>query len=415
MPAQATYSYRARDAAGQFVTGSLVATSAEEVGTRLRTEGKYVLSVQDKVMGVGDTLDEKQIRRNEAAKRVRREDVIAFCQQLSVMLETGVPLSEALDSFCEQMPRREFKQVLTSVRDEIYSGEKFSSAMAKWPRVFPHMIVSLMKASEASGTMALMLGRVGEYLAKERRTARQIKGALSYPMFMMSFAILMTVFLMAFVLPRFAKIYEMRSATLPTPTKVLLGISQFFTTQYLVYGPALGVLAIALVIFFRHPVGRTARDWMRLNLPLVGRMYRQLYITRAARTMATLLASGVNLLDIISICRGVTNNVYYDRLWTDMEHGVREGKQMSDAVFKAPFIARNMASMIASGERSGRLAQVMERIAAYAEEELDTAVKQVTAYVEPVMIIFMGVVVGGVAMALLLPVFSMGKVMAGGN
>jgi type IV pilus assembly protein PilC len=396
------------------VTGSLLAASAEEVGTRLRSEGKYVLHVQDKVLAVS-SVDERQILRNETAKRVRREDVIAFCQQLSVMLETGVPLSEALDSFCAQTPRREFRQVLTAVRDDIYAGEKFSTAMARWPRVFPSMIVSLMKASEASGTMALMLGRVGEYLAKERRTARQIKGALGYPVFMMSFAILMTVFLMAFVLPRFAKIYEMRSASLPTPTKVLLGISKFFTTQYMLYGPGLLGFAILLVLFFRHPMGRLARDWMRLNLPLIGRMYRQLYVTRAARTMATLLASGVNLLDIISICRGVTNNVYYDRLWTAMELGVREGKQMSDAVFKAPFISRNVASMIASGERSGRLAQVMERIAAYAEEELDAAVKQVTAYVEPIMIIFMGVVVGGVAMALLLPVFSMGKVMAGGN
>lgn len=413
MSAQATYSFRARDAAGDIVTGSVVASSAEEVGSRLRSEGKYVLSVQDKAMSVAAALDERQLRRNEAAKRVRREDVIAFCQQLSVMLETGVPLTEALDSFCEQAPRREFKQVLAMLRDDIYSGEKFSVAMARWPRVFPVMMVSLMKASEASGTMAVMLGRIGEYLGKERRTGRQIKGALAYPMFMMSFAVLMTAFLMAFVLPRFARIYEMRSATLPAPTRVLLGMSKFFTTQYMYYGPALAVLIIAAFLFFRHPVGRNLRDSMRLNLPILGRMYRQLYITRMARTMATLLASGVNLLDIISICRGVTNNVHYDRLWTAMENGVRDGKQMSEAIFEAPFISRNVASMIASGERSGRLAHVMERISAHSEEELDTAVKQVTSYIEPIMIIFMGLVVGSVAMALLLPIFSMGKVMAG--
>jgi type IV pilus assembly protein PilC len=414
MPAQATFSYRARDAGGHVVTGSLLASSAEEVGSRLRGEGKYVLAVHDKAMSAAATLDERQVRRNEAAKRVRREDVIAFCQQLSVMLETGVPLSEALDSFCHQTPRREFKQVLSTLRDEIYSGEKISVAMARWPRIFPVMMVSLMKASEASGTMAVMLGRIGEYLAKERRTARQIKGALGYPMFMMGFAILMTIFLMAFVLPRFAKIYEMRSASLPGPTKFLLAISRFATHEYMIYGPALGGLMIAAFLFFRHPIGRTCRDWMRLNMPVVGRMFRQLYITRAARTMSTLLASGVNLLDIIGICRGVTNNVYFDRLWTSMENGVRDGKQMSEAIFAAPFIPRNIASMIASGERSGRLAVVMDRIAGYSEEELDVAVKQVTGYIEPIMIVFMGVVVGGVAMALLLPVFSMGKVMAGG-
>jgi type IV pilus assembly protein PilC len=143
-------------------------------------------------------------------------------------------------------------------------------------------------------------------------------------------------------------------------------------------------------------------------------MYGQLYITRAARTMATLLSSGVNLLDIISICRGVTNNYYYDQLWNSVEQGVRDGKQISDAVFQCDFIPKNVASMINSGERAGRLAGVMERIAAFSEEELDTAVKQVTSYIEPLMIIFMGVVVGGIALALLLPIFSMGKVMSGG-
>jgi type IV pilus assembly protein PilC len=143
-------------------------------------------------------------------------------------------------------------------------------------------------------------------------------------------------------------------------------------------------------------------------------MYGQLYITRAARTMATLLSSGVNLLDIIAICRGVTSNYYYDLLWTSMEIGVRDGKQLSEAVFACSYIPKNVASMINSGERSGRLAEVMERIASFSEEELDTAVKQVTAYIEPIMIMFMGVVVGGVAMALLLPIFSMSKVMSGG-
>lgn len=413
MPAQSTYGYKARDSSGAVISGSLVATSAEEVGARLRAEGKYVLSVQDNAMRATATLDETQLRRNEAAKRVRREDVISFCQQLSVMLETGVPLSEALDAFCHQVPRKEFRDVLMVVRDEIYSGEKFSAAMAKWPRVFPGMMVSLMKASEASGTMAVMLGRVGTYLSKERRTSKQIKGALAYPTFMMCTGLGLTIFLMAFVLPKFAKIYEMRAATLPLPTRVLLSISDFVTTKFFVYGPVLVGLTIALMIFMSQPAGRRATDWLRMSIPGLRRMYGQLYITRAARTMATLLASGVNLLDIISICRGVTNNHYYDVLWSRMEQAVRDGLQISDAVFACDFIPKNIASMINSGERSGRLAEVMERIAAFSEEELDNAVKQVTSYIEPIMIILMGVVVGGVAMALLLPIFSMSKVMSG--
>jgi type IV pilus assembly protein PilC len=413
-PHQSTYAYRARDAAGQTVSGTMVAGSAEEVGAKLRAEGKFVLFVDENALRAIAAVDAQQLRRNEAAKRVRREDVISFCQQLSVMLETGVPLTEALDSFCKQTPRKEFRQVLMSIRDCIHGGEHFSGALARWPRVFPHMVISLMKASEASGTMAMMLGRIGDYLAKERRTAKQIKGALAYPAFMMGTGLTMTVFLMSFVLPRFAKIYEARSATLPTPTRVLLKASDFVTTQYMFYGPVLLVLVFGLAFWMRRRSGRRVLDWIKLRMPVLRTMFGQLYITRASRTMATLLSSGVNLLDIIAICRGVTNNSYYDDMWTAMEHGVREGRQISDAVFATPFIPPNVASMIASGERSGRLAEVMERIAAFSEEELDAAVKQTTSYIEPIMIILMGLVVGGVAMALLLPVFSMGKVMSGG-
>lgn len=413
MSASSTYAYKARDSQGDVVTGSIVATSVQEVGARLRAEGKVVISVNRDSLRPEGTVDAEQVLRGEAAKRVSREHVIGFCQQLSVMLETGVPLGEALDSFCRQTTNREFKQVVEDLRDRIFAGDPFSKAMAEWPRVFPHMMVSLMKASEASGTMSMMLGRVGQYLAKERRTTRQIKGAMSYPMFMMGIAVVLTVFLMVFVLPRFATIYEMRSATLPTPTRVLLGVSEFLTTQYMYYLPAAAVAAIAGYIWSRWPSGRKFLDWLRLNCPVVQSMYRQVYITRATRTMGTLLAAGVSLLDIVEICRGVTNNHYYDQLWDEIAANIRDGKQLSDALAESTLIPPNIVSMISSGERSGRLADVMETIALYSDEELDVTVKQVTAYIEPIMIVTMGVMIGGIAMALLLPIFSMGRMMAG--
>ncbi|TVQ52503.1 MAG: type II secretion system F family protein [Phycisphaerales bacterium] len=413
MSAQVTYGYKARDSHGEIVSGTIAASSAEEVGARLRAEGKYVLNVSEHALRSETGLDDYQIRRNEMAKRVSREDVITFCQQLSVMLETGVPLSEALDAFCRQIEKRELQEVIKSLHADIEGGEPFSTAMAKWPRVFPSMMISLMRASEESGSMSMMLGRIGDYLAKERRTARQVKGALGYPIFMMTIALALTVFLMAFVLPRFASIYEMRSAALPTPTVILMGISNFVTSQYLIYGPVLFVLIVGVTIWVRKPSGRRACDWLRLNTPIIGGMYRQLYITRFTRTMGTLLAAGVNLLDIIDICRGVTNNRYYDELWDEMTRQIRDGNQLSEPLFESSLIPANVASMIASGERSSRLAEVMERIAAFSEEELETAIKQMTSYIEPIMILTMGILVGGVALALLLPVFRMGNVMAG--
>lgn len=415
MPAQSTYAYKARTSSGDVTDGTMVAASAEEVSSRLRAEGQFVFEIEASPLRAFAELDEKQIRRNEAAKRVRREDVIAFCQQLSVMMETGVPLSEGLDAFRKQTPRPEFRAVLDVLCDDIESGEPLSGAMEKWPRVFPGMMISLMKASEASGTLATMMGRVGEYLAKERRTVKQIKGALAYPLFMMASGVAITIFLMSFVLPRFARIYEAREATLPKPTRVLLGISEFMTTQYMYYGPTLAVLIVVLVVWSRRRSGRRTLDWLRLHVPLLRVMYNHLYITRATRTMATLLAAGVNVLDVIDICRGVTGNMYYDDLWDAMERGVREGRQISDAVFKSRIVAPNVASMIAAGEKSGRLPEVMEKIADFSQEELDASVARVTQFIEPMMIVFMGGVIGTVATALLLPIFNMGQTIGGGG
>ncbi len=411
MPAKATYAYRVRDAAGQVASGTLVAGSSDEVGARLRGEGKIVLSVQEHGLQAA-AFDPVQVRRAEAARRVKRDDVIAFCQQLSVMLETGVPLVEALDAFCRQTPSPAFRQVLEVMRDDIQSGEPISAAMSRWPRVFQPMIVSLMKASEASGTMAMMLGRVGDYLAKERRTARQMRGALAYPAFMMVIGFSLTLFLMIFVLPRFSALYASRGASLPKPTRILMAVSNFLQHQWMFYVPAAITFGIALVLWIRTPGGRYAIDWARLRLPVLRILYGHVYLTRAARTMATLVSSGVNLLDIISICRGVTNNRLYDRLWDSVETGVRDGRQISDALMGNGLIPPSVTSMISAGERSGRLGEVMSKIAEFSEEELEAAVKQVATILEPLMICIMGVVVGGIALALLLPVFSMSKVIA---
>ena len=411
---QSTYAFRARDGAGGIVTGMLAGESADAVANRLRSEGKYVLSVKDNPGDIAEELDIDEIRRQEAAKSVTREDVIAFARELSVMLETGVPLAEALDAFLLHTRKKEFRQVIEALRNDIHAGEAFSVAMARWPRAFPNMMVSLMKASEASGTMAEMLGRIADYLAKERKTAKKIKGAIAYPLFMMGTALLMTGFLIVFVLPRFAKIYEMRSTALPAPTQLLLDVSSFVTTQYYVYGPVLLGLLLLCMVSWQRRFAQRIRDWLRLNVPIISTIFRQLYLTRASQTMATLLTAGVNLIDIIRICRGVTKNVYYEELWDRMEQHVRQGRQLSDAVIESALVPPNVASMIASGERSGRLPEVMHRVATYSEEELDSAVKQATRYIEPIMIIFMGVVIGGMAIALLLPIFSLGKVVAGG-
>ncbi len=414
MSAQSTYAYRARDGTGTVVAGTMVAGSAVEVTARLRADGKFVVAIEENPLRAAMRLDKAQVRRNEAAKAVRREDVIAFAQQLAVMLETGVPLFEAIRAFTLQYGRREFRQVLEALCGDIEAGEPMSRAMEKWPGVFPGLMVALVKASEASGTLAKMLGRVAMYLGKERRTRRQIRGALAYPLFMMATGVAITVFLMSFVLPRFSRVWEKRIPTLPAPTRVLLAVSEFITTQYWWYVPAATALLVTLLVWRARPSGRRLADWCRLNLPLLRVLYGHLYVTRAARTMSTLLGAGVNVLDVIDICRGVTGNVYYDQLWDSMAKGVRDGRQLSEVVSGNALVPAHVASMIAAGERSGRLPEVMEKVADFAEEELDGAVGTVTTFIEPAMIVVMGALIGGIAIGLLLPILTQHRYLMGG-
>jgi type IV pilus assembly protein PilC len=178
--------------------------------------------------------------------------------------------------------------------------------------------------------------------------------------------------------------------------------------------PAVTAIIISAVIWYKTRTGRSAFDWLKLRLPIFGPMFAQLYTTRASRTLSTLLAAGVGVLDAIGICRDVTNNVHFDRLWNDMEDNIRNGGAMSDAAFKSPYVPSYVASMMSSGERAGRLPQVMDRVAAFTDEELESRVKKLGSMIEPIMILVMGTVVGGVAIAMLLPIFSMSKVISGG-
>ncbi len=412
--AKETFAWKARDIHGRELAGSQVASNEDEVANVLRTQGLFITAIDPEPLMQGDVEDVKDdILTAIAHRRVKQDDVIAFCQQLAVMLETGVPLSESLDALAKQTKQKEFRDVLTSIHDDVCGGDALSTALARRKRVFPKIVVSLVRASELSGTLPMMLERVASYLSRERKTIREVKGAMTYPMIMGFTAIVVTSLIVTFVLPRFAKIYEMRSATLPMPTKILMGISDGLLGTWMYWIPALVAVLVALVLWHKTPSGRSVFDWLKLKTPIVGPMFSQLYTTRASRTLSTLLAAGVGVLDAIGICRDVTDNVQFDRLWTDMENNVRNGNALSDAVFDSPYVPSYVASMMASGERSGRLPMVMDRVASFTDEELESRVKSVSAMIEPLMILVMGAVVGGVAIAMLLPIFSMSKVISG--
>jgi type IV pilus assembly protein PilC len=300
--------------------------------------------------------------------------------------------------------------MIEEVGGDVRGGVEFSAALEKHPKVFNTLFVSLMRASEASGTMGKMLQRVSEYMEQQRETRKRIKGAMTYPMCMLFFCVIVVVCLLVFILPRFEKIYAGKDAVLPVPTRVLVAMSHAITDYWplIIGGLVTGVVALAF--YLRSSGGRRMLDTVRIRVPVLGKLCRKACLARSLRCMATMVSTGVSMLDGLDITAKVAGNRHYDDIWNRVADGVKEGATVSEQLCDCPLIPPSVAQMIDAGERSGKLGMVMDRVAKFCEDDLKVAVKTMTDLIEPVMIIVMGIIVGGIAMALLLPVFKISKV-----
>ncbi len=407
----ALFAYEARDTSGRMTSGTIDAADLQAAGRQLRNDGKFIVRLLE---ARPEDQEEVETPLHQCYRHVKRDDVIYMAHQMSVMVETGVTLGESLQTLSDQCPNPHFRRILEDVSNRVHGGEPLSDALDHHSRIFPSLMISLVRASEASGTMGSMLERVCGYLTKERETIRAVRGATIYPIIMLSIAVTVTVFLMAFVLPRFGQIFAQRGAVLPAPTQILLNISHIMVTYWYAWA-VLAVGAIVAVLWMRtQEFGRRWLDWLKLHAPIVGPMMNQLYVTRAMRTMGTMLSAGVPMLDMIAIVRNVTSNVYYDELWDYVDEQLRQGVQLSVSLGNSDLMPTTVSRMIHSGEKAGRLGVVMERVASFTEGDFDDSVKQTTQIIEPALIVFMGGLVGFIAISLLLPIFSVGRVMAGG-
>jgi type IV pilus assembly protein PilC len=416
----AIFTYSARDARGGLVEGDVTAASTAEAARLLRSEGKIVVRLDPRKASPArqPAGHAKAVRPEPAAARralagnkYRPDDLIFFTNQLAVMTETGVSLAEALDATTHDGNSPRFARALDAVIEQVKGGSEFSAALAEHPRIFPPIYISLIKASEASGMMGPMLRRLAGYLEAQRDMRKKIKGAVTYPIVMFVFAIGVTVFLMTFVLPKFANIYNGREEKLPAITKALMAFSAALT-DYGLYG--LGVLIAAVVgavFYFRTPAGRLTLESVQLRLPLLGPLFHKAVLARSLRTLGTMIQSGVPMLDGVRLTCGACGSRRYEMLWNQVIDQLQTGRQISEALADHPHIPRAVNKMLSAGERTGQLGPVMERVSIFCESELNVAIKTMTSMLEPAIVMFLGTVVGGLVLALLLPIFTISKAM----
>jgi type IV pilus assembly protein PilC len=416
------FAYQARDQRGQVINGIISAPTLLDATKSLRAEGKYIVDIKPAKPGavtrdpakadappVDEGLPLESVGKNT---RINREELIHFTMQVSVMVDTGVPLSEALHSLSEQAFTDTFISVLKNIDQEVTGGKDFSSSLEKFPRIFPNYYVSLVRASEVSGTMGAMLRKLAEYLVSQREMTKKVKGALIYPGFMFVMSVSVTIVLLTVVLPKFTAIFASRKAALPMPTQVLMGISYSLLQFWYLWIFGLLLLGVGGAFLLRTKSGRRFADFAKLRLPIFGGMFHKLYLSRSLSTMGTMITSGVQVLDCLSIVKDVAGNAYYQEMWDDVRAKVQNGAQLSEPLLKSTLIPKSIAQMIHSGEKTGELPNVLTRVTAYMEDDLRTSIKTATQFIEPVMIGIMGLMIGGVAIAMLMPILTISKVMS---
>ncbi len=404
----ATFAYTARDHAGLPATGTLVATSVADAANLLRADGKYPTSIRPS----SETPQVEAAGFGPRGLRMSRKDLIQFAQQLAIMVDTGVTLSEALECIAAQADKPNVKGIVTDISQQVQEGGDLSSALQRHPRAFPRLFIALVSASEKSGMMGKLLNRAVTYMRDEYEAIRRVRGALTYPAIMLFFAITTTTFLLTFVLPRFTAIYAAKQAALPVPTKVLIAISGFVVHQWPWLLTGIAGTSFALYSFGSTQTGKRVFHYIQLHIPLLGGLFHQVYLSRGLRMIGTMAGAGISLVDCVKTAHDLVANTYFRDLWNNVSQQIQAGKQLSEPLFQSNLVPKPIAQMLHSAEKGGKLAQVMEQVATFSEQELKEKIADMTKYIEPIMIAVMGAIIGGVAMALMLPIFTISKVIA---
>lgn len=393
------YSYKVRDAGGRFTEGKVEAVSEAAVAERLRSMGYVPLEVKPANVGL-----QREIKLGRK-KRVKIRDLAVFSRQFATMIDAGLTMLRALTIMSEQVENPELRRVLRGVKQDVETGQSLSSAFAKYPEVFPALMISMTRAGEAGGFLDTSMRQIADNFEAEVKLRGKIKAALTYPIVVLCLAVVMCIGLLVFVVPVFEGMFEDLGGELPLPTRILVLLSE--AMRFLL--PVMVVITfVGLFLWRKH--GHTDRvrnvvDPLKLRLPVFGKLFQKLALARFARNLSTLLSSGVPILQSLEIVSETTGSVVISRALTEVQQSVRRGETVAGPLAEHEVFPGMVVQMIASGEESGAIDQMLAKIAEFYDQEVEATTEALTALIEPLMIAFLGGVVGSMIIALYLPIF----------
>lgn len=400
------YKYIAKDKNGKTISGIAEAKDRAAMVDLIRGKDLAIIALEEQAKPAGRALQFFM-----KGRKVKLEDLVIFSRQLATMVDAGIPLVSALDILSEQVDNKELRQVIVNVRNDVEAGASLSDAISKHKNAFSALYVNMVKAGEASGMLDDILERLAEYLEKTSSLQRKVTSALVYPAIVSSMAIAITLLLLIKVIPIFKTIFEGFGAALPVPTMVLITISDFLRKYFLFI--AVGVI-IAMIIarkYIKTEKGRLWLDSTMLGMPIFGVLFKKVAISKFTRTLSTLLKSGVSILAALEIVSKTSGNKVVEKAIDNVRNNVKEGESISEPLMKAKVFPPMVTRMVAVGEKAGELEKMLSKIADFYDEQVDAAVTALTSMIEPLIIAFLGIVIGSIVICMFLPIFKITAVM----
>lgn len=412
----AKFKYSALDKDGREMSGVLESTSERTARKELADQGLTVSRISEVAIQSEKKAAAKKQRKPMFGTGVTSENVTIFSRQLATLLKAGLPLLRSLEVIGRQEKNPYFKDIVDNLADAVRTGNKFSDGLQQHPKVFDKLYVNMARAGEAGGVLDVVLDRLATFQEKAMKTTNKVKSAMVYPIVILTVALAIVVILMIFVVPQFQKIFSdmLNGAPMPALTQTIIDISDFMKQNYIAtLGIVIAVIA-AVKIFFKTKVGIRLWDIAGLRLPKFGDLVMKSTVARFTRTFGTLLASGVPILEALNITRGTIKNSVISDALLRVHDRVRDGEPLATPLDQQKIFPTMVTSMVEVGEETGQLAEMLNRIADNYDEEVDNAVGGITSVIEPIMIVFLAVMVGTIVIALFLPIIQIIQKLTGG-
>ena len=394
------YQWKGKNPRGRTVKGEMEAENSEQVRQSLIRRKLVPGRIKRKPKDLFENVPFLQ-------PSVKESDVIIFARQFSTMIDAGLPLLQCLEILHTQQENPTFKKHLKKIKESVESGETFADALKKYPSDFNELFVNMVAAGEAGGILDVILGRLSSYMEKMAKLKKQVKGAMTYPIITIIVAIIVVGIILVFVIPVFEEMFASMESALPAPTLLVVALSDFVVANVLWILIGFAGAGFLIRRFYKTKKGRILMDDMFLRLPVVGMLIRKVAVAKFTRTTSTMISSGVSILDALDIVGKTSGNKIVEFAIRDVKSGIAEGRSMADPLLESGVFPSMVCSMISVGESTGALDTMMEKIADFYDDEVDQAVKNLTDMIEPFMLVFLGVVVGGLVIAMYLPIFTM--------